>query len=86
MEIIWDGRESHLYRTSGERAVRAPTPTHAAWGLAARMARREHGRTGEAFFVNRIGHSENGEAFHCAARLVGPNSYATSVQFVVRRA
>jgi len=86
MEIIWNGLTSHLYRTSGERAVRAPTPTHAAWALAGRMARRQHGRTGEACFVTRVGHSEDGEAFHYAARLVGPKGYATSVQFVVRRA
>ena len=85
MEIIFDGRESHLYRASGERAVRAPTPTHAAWVLAKRMARRQHGRRGDAYGVHVVGHSENGAAMHYAARLVDANSYATSAQFVVRR-
>ncbi len=86
MEIIFDGRESHFYRTSGERAVRAPTPTHAAWVLAKRMARRQHGRRGDAYGVRVVGYSENGAAVHYAARLVGSHSYATSTQFVVRRA
>ena len=86
MEIIFDGRESHLYRASGERAVRAPTPTHAAWVLAKRMARRQHGRRGDAYGVHVVGHSEIGAAVHYAARLVGSDNYATSAQFVVRRA
>lgn len=85
METI-DGRESHLYRISGERAVRAPTPTHAAWALAKRMARRQYGRRGDAYCVHVVGHSENGAAAHYAARLEGANGYGTSAQFVVRRA
>lgn len=81
MEIIRD-----LYRTSGERAVRAGSFDHAAWLLADRMARRAHGRRGEAHFVNMIGRGENGSALHYAAHLINADGWATSVQFVVRRA
>ena len=59
-----DTRPTALYRTAGERAVRAPSPAHAAWALANRMARREHGRRGAAQGVHLIGHSENGLAAH----------------------
>lgn len=77
---------NNLYRTTGERAVRAGSPDHAARLLADRMARRAHGRRGAAHFVSLIGRGENGEALHYAARLINAYGWATSVQFVVRRA
>ena len=80
-----DTRPTALYRTSGERAVRAPSPAHAAWALANRMARREHGRHGAAQGVHLTGHSEGGFAAHYRASLVARNGYSVSVEFVVRR-
>lgn len=49
-----DTRPTALYRTAGERAVRAPSPAHAAWALANRMARRAYGKRGGAD-VHRLG-------------------------------
>ena len=80
-----DTRPTALYRTSGERAVRAPSPAHAAWALANRMARREHGRHGAAMGVHLTGHSENGDAAHYRGSLVDRNGYSVSVEFVVRK-
>lgn len=79
-------RPTALYRTAGERAVRAGSPDQAARLLAGRMARREYGRRGAAHFLHEVGRSENGSAIHYAVRLVDVTGYATSTQFVVRRA
>ena len=79
-----DTRPTALYRTAGERAVRAPSPAHAAWALANRMARREHGRHGAAMSVYLTGYSERGEAAHYRGSLVARNGYSVSVDFVVR--
>ena len=79
-----DTRPTSLYRIAGERAVRAPSPDHAAWALANRMARREHGRHGSAQGVYLIGYSESGEAAHYRGSLVARNGYFVSVDFVVR--
>ena len=80
-----DTRPTALYRTAGERAVRAPSPAQAAWALANRMARREHGRHGSAQGVYLIGYSERGEAEHYRGSLVDRNGYSVSVHFVVRK-
>lgn len=83
--MIFDATQTHLYRTSGERAIRAHTPNHAAFAFAGRMARREHGRRATVSVIP-TGYSENGDAQHYRAAMTSPSGYMTTVEFVVRRA
>jgi len=85
-----DTRPTALYRfvciMAGGRAVRASSPTNAAWVFANRMARRKHGRDGAAQGVHLAGYGENGDAAHYRGSLVARNGYSVPVEFVVRMA
>ena len=53
-----DARPLYLYRTGGERSVRAPSPHAAAWLYAQRFARRLFGRRGRVASVRVFSHPD----------------------------
>lgn len=81
-------RPLYLYRTAGERAVRAASPTQAAWAFASRRARREYGRRAGAAakFLGISGDEALYEARIGLARDIRHHNGCETIYIRVRRA